>query len=55
MARTEFDHGAAPADLPMQQMQLVLTRSAAQQADLDRLGLARSIRDSPGQRTGTVP
>ena len=37
MARAEFDRGDAPADLPMQQMQLVLTRSAAQQADLDRL------------------
>jgi hypothetical protein len=37
IARAEFDRGDAPADLPMQQMQLVLTRSAAQQSDLDAL------------------
>ncbi|MGH9694772.1 MAG: protease pro-enzyme activation domain-containing protein, partial [Bryobacteraceae bacterium] len=37
MARAEFDRGPAPADLPMQHMQLVLMRSAPQQADLDIL------------------
>src|SRR5579884_3622665 len=37
LARPEFDHGAAPADLPMERMLLVLSRSAAQQADLENL------------------
>jgi len=47
MARAEFDRGDAPADLPMQQMQLVLTRSAAQQADLDALLEAQQDSSSP--------
>jgi len=55
MARTEFDHGAAPADLPMQQMQLVLTRSAAQQADLDRLLVAQQDPSSPQYHQWLAP
>ncbi len=34
LARPEFDRGAAPASLPMERMQLVLTRSTEQEAAL---------------------
>ncbi len=37
LARPEFDRGAAPADLPMDRMLLVLKRSAEQEAALRRL------------------
>jgi hypothetical protein len=37
LARPEFDHGPAPASLPMQRMLLVLTRSAQQEAALQTL------------------
>ncbi len=37
LAAAQYDQGAAPADLPMNHMVLVLTRSAAQQAALDAL------------------
>jgi hypothetical protein len=37
LARPEFDHGAAPADLPMDRMLLVLKRSPEQQAGLTKL------------------
>ena len=37
LARPEFDHGPAPASLPMQRMLLVLTRSSQQQAALENL------------------
>ncbi len=37
MARAEFDQGGAPADLPMEHMLLVLTRSAAQETALKNL------------------
>src|SRR6266852_8876999 len=36
LARAEFDQGAAPADLPMQRMLLVLKRSAEQQSALQQ-------------------
>jgi len=36
-AKAQFDQGVAPDDLPMERMMLVLTRSAEQQANLDRL------------------
>src|SRR6266481_3784882 len=36
LARAEFDQGAAPADLPMQRMLLVLKRSTAQQSALQQ-------------------
>ncbi len=37
LARSEFDRGPAPPDLPMQRMLLVLTRSSRQQAALQNL------------------
>ncbi len=37
LARPEFDRGPAPANLPMENMLLVLKRSPAQEAALDRL------------------
>ncbi|MBV9158928.1 MAG: peptidase S53, partial [Acidobacteriaceae bacterium] len=37
LARAEFDRGAAPSDLPMEHMLLVLTRTAAQEAGLQTL------------------
>ena len=55
MARAEFDRGTAPADLPMQQMQLVLTRSAAQQADLERLVAAQQDPSSPDYHRWLTP
>ena len=35
LARSEFDQGLAPSDLPLDRMLLVLSRSAAQQTELD--------------------
>jgi trimeric autotransporter adhesin len=55
MARAEFDRGDAPADLPMQQMLLVLTRSAAQQADLDALLAAQQDSSSPQYHQWLTP
>src|SRR5690242_6210054 len=55
MARAEFDRGTAPADLPMQQMQLVLARSAAQQADLERLLAAQQDPSSPDYHRWLTP
>ena len=37
LARTEFDQGAAPPDLPMERMLLVLKRSPEQEAALSKL------------------
>lgn len=37
LARPEFDRGAAPADLPMDRMLLVLKRSPAQEAAVEKL------------------
>jgi subtilase family serine protease len=37
LARAEFDRGAAPADLPMERMLLVLKRTAEQEAALGKL------------------
>ncbi len=55
MARAEFDRGDAPADLPMEQMQLVLTRSAGQQADLDALLAAQQDSSSPQYHQWLTP
>src|SRR5882724_13145266 len=55
LARAEFDRGAAPADLPMDRMQLVLTRSAAQQADLDTLLAAQQDSSSPQYHQWLTP
>ncbi len=37
LAKSEFESGVAPQDLPMERMMLVLTRSAEQQSNLDQL------------------
>ncbi|MBV8552711.1 MAG: hypothetical protein JOY54_15545, partial [Acidobacteriaceae bacterium] len=37
LARAQYDQGAAPADLPMERMVLVLTPSAAQQTALETM------------------
>jgi len=65
-ARPEFDRGAAPPDLPLERMQLVLRRSEAQQAELDALLGAQQDRRSAsfhkwlkpeefGRRFGVAP
>jgi len=46
MARAEFDRGLSPSSLPMEHMQLVLTRSAAQQAALNALLAEQQDRSS---------
>ncbi|MFL6417337.1 MAG: choice-of-anchor D domain-containing protein, partial [Bryobacteraceae bacterium] len=48
LARAQFDRGVAPADLPMERMMLVLTRSPEQQANLDRL--LQELTDSTSPR-----
>ncbi|MGH9481565.1 MAG: protease pro-enzyme activation domain-containing protein, partial [Terriglobales bacterium] len=64
--RTAADQGAAPADLPMQHMLLVLRRSPAQEAELRQWLDAQRENDSPsyrqwltsaqfGQRFGPAP
>ncbi len=47
LARAEFDQGVAPPGLPMERMQLVLTRSAEQQAALQQLLDAQQDPASP--------
>src|SRR5882724_2718123 len=55
MARAEFDQGAAPADLPMERMQLVLTRSAEQETDLQALLAAQQDSSSPQYHQWLTP
>jgi len=47
LARPEFDRGAAPSDLPLDRMLLVLKRSPAQEAALARLLADQQDRSSP--------
>jgi Pro-kumamolisin, activation domain/Bacterial Ig-like domain (group 3)/FG-GAP-like repeat len=47
LARPEFDRGAAPADLPMQRMMMVLRRSPEQQQALDVYVSSLRDRNSP--------
>jgi subtilase family serine protease len=47
MARPEFDQGAAPPDLPMERMMLVLRHSPEQEAALDRLMAEQLDKSSP--------
>jgi len=47
MARPEFDQGAAPPDLPMERMMLVLQRSPEQEAALDKLMAEQMDKSSP--------
>jgi len=55
LARAEFDRGPAPADLPMENMLLVLKRSPAQQAALDRLMAEQLDKSSPNFHKWLTP
>ncbi len=55
MARSEFDRGAAPASLPMEHMQLVLTRSADQQTALETLLAQQQNPSSPNYHNWLTP
>ena len=55
MARSEFDRGAAPASLPMDHMQLVLTRSADQQTALETLLAQQQNPSSPNYHNWLTP
>src|ERR1700690_2363862 len=55
MARAEFDRGAAPASLAMDHMLLVLTRSPAQQAELETLLAQQQDRSSPNYHKWLTP
>jgi pro-kumamolisin-like protein/Big-like domain-containing protein/subtilase family protein len=55
LARSQFDHGAAPADLPMDRMLLVLKRSPEQQAELDKLLDDQQDKNSPRYRQWLTP
>ena len=50
LARPEFDRGPAPANLPMENMLLVLKRSPAQEAALDQLAGDQKFIDIARQR-----
>src|SRR5271154_6117981 len=54
-ARTEFDRGSAPLDLPMNRMLLVLKRSPEQEADLQRLLLDQQDKSSPRYHRWLTP
>lgn len=55
LARAEFDRGAAPPDLAMNRMLLVLKRSPDQQAALNRLLDDQQDRNSPQYRHWLTP
>ncbi|HZS52951.1 MAG TPA: protease pro-enzyme activation domain-containing protein, partial [Bryobacteraceae bacterium] len=55
LARAAFDQGAAPSDLPMDRMLLVLTRGAAQEADLETLLKAQQSPLSPQYHQWLTP
>jgi subtilase family serine protease len=55
LARAEFDHGAAPPDLPMERAMLVLKRSPEQQAALDRLMAEQLDKSSPNYHRWLTP
>jgi subtilase family serine protease len=55
LARAEFDRGAAPADLPMNHMQLLLRRSPEQEAALERLMAEQLDRLSPNYHKWLTP
>ncbi len=55
LARAEFDRGPGPADLPMDRMLLVLSRSAAQESDLENLLTAQQDPSSPEFRRWLTP
>ena len=55
LARPEFDRGAAPANLPMQRILLVLKRSAEQEAALRKLLDDQQDKNSPQYHTWLTP
>jgi subtilase family serine protease len=55
LARPEFDRGAAPPDLQLDHVLLVLTRSTEQQAALDRLLQEQQDKTSPSYRHWLTP
>lgn len=55
LARAEFDHGAAPANLPMQRMLLVLSRSPQQEAALQTLLEQQQAQSSPSFHKWLTP
>src|SRR5579862_4339748 len=55
LARTQFDRGAAPSNLPMERMQLVLTRDARQQSALKSLIDAQHDNASPSFHQWLTP
>jgi hypothetical protein len=55
LARAEFDKGAAPPDLPMARMMLVLKRSPEQQAALSALMNEQQDKSSPNYHNWLTP
>lgn len=55
LARAEFDRGAAPADLPLNRMLLVLTRSPEQEAALQKLLVDQQDKTSGQYRHWLTP
>ncbi len=55
LARAEFDRGLAPPDLPMERMQLVLTRSPEQEASLRALLDQQQDKSSPNYHKWLTP
>jgi hypothetical protein len=55
LARAEFDQGAAPASLPMENIQLVLKRSPEQEAALEELLREQQDPSSPNYHKGVTP
>jgi hypothetical protein len=55
MARTEFDQGAAPGSLPMQNMQLVLRRTPEQEMALEELMREQQEPSSPDFHKWVTP
>ena len=55
MAHPQFDQGAAPPDLPMERMMLVLQRSPEQQAALARLMAEQLDKSSPNYHHWLTP
>ncbi len=55
LARAEFDQGAAPANLPMENIQLVLKRTPEQEAALAELLREQQDPSSPNYHKGVTP
>jgi Pro-kumamolisin, activation domain/Bacterial Ig-like domain (group 3) len=55
LARPEFDRGAAPLDLPMNRILLVLKRSPEQEAELQKLLVDQQDKNSPRYRQWLTP